>query len=175
MAGKDTVKAVNELGDVRKIVQDTYEDIRESIDQLSTEIRNLPIIPALSSYTREFASNNGIKVKFAVPKRFPSLSPVAELQLLRITQEALTNVRRHAQASEVGVRLQNTGEWVSVSVKDNGQGFVLSDLEKAPPGYHGLTIIKERAEGLGGSVNITSATGKGTELKVTMPLDKVRL
>ena len=175
MAGKDTVKAVNELGDVRKIVQDTYEDIRESIDQLSTEIRNLPIIPALSSYTTEFGNNNGINVQFKATKGFPNLSPVAELQLLRIAQEALTNVRRHALASEVGVKLENTRETVTMKIKDNGQGFVLSDLEKAPPGYHGLTIIKERAEGLGGSLEIASVPQKGTELKVTLPLEKVRL
>jgi signal transduction histidine kinase len=60
-------------------------------------------------------------------------------------------------------------------VRDNGKGFVLSDLEKAPPGYHGLTIIKERAEGLGGSLEITSTRGKGTRLGVTLPLEKVRL
>lgn len=175
MSDQDTVKAVTELGDVRKIVQDTYEDIRESIDQLTTEIKNLPIIPALANYTSEFGSNNGIKVKFEVPRGFPRLSPVAELQLLRIVQEALTNVRRHALASEVGVKLKNTHSAVEMTVRDNGQGFVLSDLEKAPPGYHGLAIIKERAEGLGGSVDITTALGKGTRLSVMLPLEKVRL
>ncbi|UCG10716.1 MAG: sensor histidine kinase [Dehalococcoidia bacterium] len=175
VTSQETVKALNELGDVRKIVQDTYEDIRESIDQLSAEIKNLPIIPALSSYTSEFGSNNGIKVQFKTTKGFPNLSPVAELQLLRIAQEALTNVRRHALASEVGFKLENTRETVIMKIKDNGQGFVLSDLEKAPPGYHGLAIIKERAEGLGGSLEITSTPQKGTELKVTLPLEKVRL
>jgi signal transduction histidine kinase len=175
MSGKDTVKAVTELGDVRKVVQDTYEDIRESIDQLTTEIKNLPIIPALASYTNEFGSNNGIKVKFEAPKGFPRLSPVAELQLLRIAQEGLTNVRRHAMASEVWVTLKNTHSDVEMVVRDNGKGFVLSDLEKAPPGYHGLTIIKESAEGLGGSLEITSTRGKGTRLGVTLPLEKVRL
>jgi len=60
-------------------------------------------------------------------------------------------------------------------VRDNGQGFNLSDLEKAPPGYHGLNIIKERAEGLGGSLTITTAPGEGTELRVSLPIEKVRL
>jgi signal transduction histidine kinase len=60
-------------------------------------------------------------------------------------------------------------------VKDNGQGFDLSDLEKAPPGYHGLNIIKERVEGLGGSLSISTASGEGTELMVSLPLEKVRL
>ncbi|MFC1874471.1 sensor histidine kinase [Chloroflexota bacterium] len=175
IAGQNTVQAMIELGDVRQVVQDTYEDIRESIDQLSTEIRNAPIIPALTNYTSEFGNNNGIQVKFNAPKLFPKLSPVAELQLLRIAQEALTNVRRHAQASEVEIKLENTGQAIEMLIKDNGQGFVFSDLEESPPGYHGLNIIRERAEGIGGSVDISTALGDGTALMVTLPIEKVRL
>ena len=175
VSSQDTVKALTELGDIRKVVQDTYEDIRESIDQLSAEVRNLPIIPALANYTREFGNNNGIEVQFKAPKAFLQLSPVIELQLLRIAQEALTNVRRHALATKVVVKLERASEAVVMIVRDNGQGFSLSDLEKAPPGYHGLNIIKERAEGFGGSLDISTASGEGTELKVSLPLEKVRL
>ena len=175
VSAQQTVQALTELGDVRKVAQDTYEDIREAIDQLSTEIRNLPIIPALANFIREFGSNNGIKVQFDVSRAFPQLSPVAELQLLRITQEALTNVRRHAQATEVEVNLEHTPQAVEMIVKDNGQGFNLTDLEESPPGYHGLNIIRERAEGLGGSLNISTAPGEGTAVMVSLPTEKVRL
>ena len=175
VSSQNTVQALTELSEIREVVQNTYEDIRESIDQLTTEIRNLPIISALANYTREFSDNNGIQVKFNVSKPFPQLSPVAELQLLRIAQEALTNVRRHAQATEAEVKLETTSQAVEMLVKDNGQGFNLSDLEKSPPGYHGLNIIKERAEGLGGSVNISTAPGEGTEVRISLPTDRVRL
>jgi signal transduction histidine kinase len=175
VASQNTVKALTELGDVRKTVQDTYEDIRESIDQLSTEIKNMPIIPALSNYAREFGNNNGIQVHITAPKAFPHLSPIAELQLLRIAQEGLTNVRRHAQATDVEVRLENSPQAVEMLIKDNGQGFTLSDLEESPPGYHGLNIIRERAEGLGGSLDISTAPGEGTALLVSLPAEKVRL
>jgi len=175
VSSQNTVKALTELGDIRKIVQDTYEDIRESIDQLSTEIRNLPMIPVLANYIREFGNNNNIRVQFEVPRVFSQLSPIAELQVLRITQEALTNVRRHALATEVEVKLGKVSQAVEMLVKVNGQGFILSDLEKSPPGYHGLNIIKERAEGLGGSLDISTAPGEGTEVRVSLPIDKVRL
>ncbi|MFC1934204.1 sensor histidine kinase [Chloroflexota bacterium] len=175
VSAQKTVQALTELSDVRQVVQDTYEDIRESIDQLSTEIRNLSLIPALSNYIKEFGANNGIRVQFDTPRAFPRLSPVAELQLLRITQEAMTNVRRHAMATEVEVKLENTGEAVEMIVKDNGQGFALSDLEESPPGYHGLNIVRERAEGLGGILNISTAPGEGTAMMVSLPLEKVRL
>ena len=175
LSSQNTVQALTELGEIREVVQDTYEDIRESIEQLSTEIRSVPIITALGNYVREFGNNSAIRVQFNVAKPFTKLSPVAELQLLRIVQEALTNVRRHAMASEVEVKLENTRESVEMLVKDNGQGFNLMDVEKSPPGYHGLSIIKERAEGLGGSLNISTASGKGTEIKISLPVEKVRL
>ncbi|MFC1978097.1 sensor histidine kinase [Chloroflexota bacterium] len=175
VAAQNTVQALTELGDVRQVVQDTYEDIREAIDQLSTEIRSAPIIPALTNYIREFGDNNGIRTQFNVTKSFPQLSPVAELQLLRIAQEVLTNVRRHAQATEVEVKLDSTGEAVEMLVRDNGQGFNPTDLGQFPPGYHGLNIIKERAEGLGGSVTISAAPGEGTAMTVSLPSEKVRL
>ena len=175
LSSQNTVQALTELGEIREVVQDTYEDIRESIEQLSTEIRSVPIITALGNYVREFGNNSAIRVQFNVAKPFTKLSPVAELQLLRIVQEALTNVRRHAMASEVAVKLENTRESVEMLVKDNGQGFNLMDVEKSPPGYHGLSIIKERAEGLGGSLDISTAPGKGTEIKISLPVEKVRL
>ncbi|MFC2056288.1 ATP-binding protein [Chloroflexota bacterium] len=175
VSSKNTIQTLTELNDIRRVVQDTYDDIRESIDQLSTEIRTLPIVSALTNYIREFSNNNGIKIQLDYPRPFPQLSPVAELQLLRITQEALTNVRRHAQATEVEVKLENNKEAVEMIVKDNGQGFTLSDLEESPPGYHGLNIIKERAETLGGHLDISTAPGEGTALTVSLPLEKVRL
>lgn len=168
-------RALTELNEIRKVVRDTYDDIREAIDQLSIEMRNLPIVPALSLYIREFGDNTSLKVHFDHARPFPELSPVAELQLLRIAQEALTNIRRHARATEVEVRLETNKSTIKMVVKDNGLGFILDDLGKSLPGYHGLNIIKERAETLGGSLSISTAPGKGTSLTVNLPLDRVRL
>ena len=175
LTSKDTVQALTELNEIREVVQDTYEDIRESIDQLSTEIRSVSILTALGNYVNEFSSNNGILVEFSVSKPFVQLSPIVELQLLRIAQEALTNVRRHAMASSVELTLKKTGDELEMIVKDNGKGFNLEELEKYTPGYHGLNIIKERAEGLGGNLLITTAPGQGTEVKINLPAEKVRM
>ena len=60
-------------------------------------------------------------------------------------------------------------------IKDNGQGFILEELEESPAGYHGLNIIRERAETLGGELDISTSPGYGTALMVTLPLDKVRM
>ena len=175
LTSKDTVQALTELNEIREVVQDTYEDIRESIDQLSTEIRSVSILTALGNYVNEFSSNNGIPVEFSVSKPFVQLSPIVELQLLRIAQEALTNVRRHAMASSVELTLKKTGDELEMIVKDDGKGFNLEELEKYTPGYHGLNIIKERAEGLGGNLLITTVPGQGTEVKINLPAEKVRM
>ena len=168
-------QAIAGLDEIRQLVQDTYEDVRESIDQLSAEPKNLPLVPALSDYIKEFGERAGIKVKVSISKVLPRLSPVAELQLLRIAQEALTNVRRHALATQVTVQLQGNLEAVDMMVSDNGQGFSISDYEDAPAGYHGLRIIKERVEGLGGNLTISTAPGEGTDVKVSLPIEKVRI
>jgi len=175
VSSQNTEQALTGLDDIQKIVQDTYEDVRDSIDQLSVEVRNLPLIPALRDAVREFGKKNDIQVQFDVSRAFPQLSPVAELQLLRIVQEALTNVRRHALATEVAVKLENTPQAVEMMVRDNGQGFTLLDPEDLPPGYHGLAIIRERAEELGGTLTLSTAPGEGTEVRVSLPIEKVRL
>ncbi|MBN1643516.1 MAG: sensor histidine kinase [Dehalococcoidales bacterium] len=175
VSSNNTQKALVELDDINKVAQNTYEDIRESIDQLSVETRNLPLITTLADYVAKFSGKNNIKVSFEFTRPFPPLSPVAELQLLRIAQEALTNIRRHAQASEVEVRLNSNGKAMDMIVKDNGKGFHVPGQDDSTLGYHGLTIIKERAEGLGGTVAIFSEPGNGTEVKINLPIEKVRL
>jgi len=174
ISSQKTEQALSELDDIRGVVQDTYEDVREAIDQLTTEIRNLPLVPVLRDYARQFSVKNAIQVRVNVSRTFPQLSPVAELQLLRIAQEALTNIRRHARATKVEVKFGSDAREVEMTVKDNGQGFNLSDYEESAPGYHGLDIIKERAEGFGGKVTISTAPEKGTEVRVSLPIEKVR-
>ena len=177
ISSQNTAQALTDLSDIQETVKNTYEDIRESIDQLSTETGSLPIVSALANHIREFSKKYSIEVQFDVAKAFPKLSPVADLQLLRITQEALTNVRRHATANKVEVKLEYTNETETMllTVKDNGQGFSLSDQELSTPSYHGLKIIKERAEGLGGRLDISSTPGKGTTIAIILPIEKVRL
>lgn len=170
-------QALSGLSDIKKMVQDTYDNIRESIDQLSVEAKSLPLIPTLSKYIREYSQKNKILVNFDAPGELSGLSPVAELQLLRIAQEALTNVRRHAQATQAWVKLEDDGRKVKMMVRDNGQGLPSrrEDYEEDPTGRRGLTIMKERAESLGGTLTISTAPGMGTEIMVSLPGQKVRL
>jgi len=92
-----------------------------------------------------------------------------EMTLLRITQEALFNIARHAQADTVNISLRlqdNTGH---LTVQDNGVG-IQSWQEANRPGSHGLTIMRERADAFGGRLNVGSVPGKGTKVAVSIPL-----
>ena len=167
-------KALVELDDIHQVIHDSYEDVRESIDQLSSEKKNLPLIPALHSYIDDFKKNNNIAIHFDPSRSFPALSPVVELQLLRIVQEGLTNVRKHAQATKIMLTLTHDAGAVEMILQDNGLGFDVASKLNPLPGHHGLNIMQERATELGGSVVITSSPGKGTEIKVNLPVEKVR-
>ena len=97
------------------------------------------------------------------------LSPASEVQLIRIIQEALTNVRKHAGAAHAWVRLHRQDPWVQVIVEDDGRGFDPTILVSRDRLHFGLQTMRERAEGLGGKLEIDTAPGRGTRVVATLP------
>jgi signal transduction histidine kinase len=89
------------------------------------------------------------------------------IQLLRIVQEALSNTRRHAQATQIALRLKETDGMLKVQIEDNGQGF---DPGRTPDDRLGLSIMRERAESVGGSLELDSQPGQGTRVVIRAPL-----
>ena len=115
---------------------------------------------------------DGIETKLKVGGDRQRLSPEAELALFRIVQEALSNVRRHSQASQV-VMVVGFGEGrVKITVDDNGQGFELPNRtgDLAATGKLGLIGMHERARLLGGTLLIQSEPGRGTAVIVDVPV-----
>jgi signal transduction histidine kinase len=98
---------------------------------------------------------------------FPEELPgEVSVELLRVLQEALTNARRHSEARKVEVRLRMEGKAILIEVADDGRGF---EPESAKAGV-GLSAMRERVEGLGGKIEVTSLPGEGTKVKVRVPL-----
>jgi signal transduction histidine kinase len=98
------------------------------------------------------------------------LPPSVEAALYRICQEALTNVARHAGAERAAVRLVATPDRVRLVVEDDGRGF---DAAGVPEDRHGIVGMRERAEVLGGTLEVRSEPGEGTRIEVTAPLEKL--
>jgi signal transduction histidine kinase len=117
----------------------------------------------LRSYVEDFADRFGLRAEFEADGTLQRLSPRTEAELLRIVQEALNNVRRHADATLVRVRTERDGPISRVTVTDNGRGF---DPSAVPPGRYGLSGMRERAELVGATLDIRSRDRDGTTITV---------
>ncbi len=162
-------QALSGLDEMQDVTKDAYDDIRESIDALTIKEDGLPLISILGEYVHDFGERNSIHVEFESPQAPLGLAPLAELQLLRIAQETLTNIRKHASASTVSVKLSNGPQGVEMVIRDDGRGFSTDESDADSAGHHGLNIIRERAENLGGALFIATAPGQGTEVRVALP------
>ena len=108
------------------------------------------------------------RVEWHIPPDL-NLTPLQEVQLLRIVQEALTNVRKHAQAAEISVGSTERDSVLVIEVTDDGQGFNPLAVRRGEWPHLGLQTMQERAEAVGGSFEIESAPGKGTTVRVSVP------
>jgi len=160
-------KARREIAAIRRVVRDACYDVRESIDGLRTRPTD-GLVPAAAAWVSEFGRRSGLLTEFRAADGEMRLPPMVETEALRILQEALTNVRRHAHARQVWVSLQVRNEIIELIVEDDGQGFVYDQNQDHH--HFGLRIMRERAERLGGSFHIKTAPGQGTRVMVHLPL-----
>jgi len=156
-----------EMKAIRNVVRDACYDVRESIDGLRTRPTGDLNLTA-AAWIAEFRQRSGLKTDFHASEEKLHLSPRVETELLRILQEALTNVRKHASAKAVSVNLRKNENYAKLIIKDDGSGFDYSaDRDKK---HFGLRIMRERAENLGGSLQVKSASRMGTQVTATLPL-----
>ena len=162
------------LQELKAVTKNVYIDVREGIFNLRTSASTyMGFLPYLRGYLVEYRQNYGLNVHlFANVSDELDLSPEIANQLMRIVQEALTNVRKHAAASEVTVRCVVKEETLRVEITDNGSGFDRQvDAQVLREDQHfGLQIMQERAESVGGKVYYESQTGVGTKVIVEVPM-----
>jgi signal transduction histidine kinase len=162
-------RAAAEARGISEVVDDAYADVREAILGLRMKTNRQGFVAGLREYVRKFGLQTGIRVEIRVePETIPGLAPNVEIQLLRVVQEALANVRKHAKAESVVVRIWAEAEQLCVAVEDNGCGF--NPDRPAPSGHFGLTTMRERIQGVDGSLVITSGPGEGTSVVVCLPV-----
>jgi signal transduction histidine kinase len=156
-------------------LQDMVEETLRGVRQISRDLRPLALedlgfIPALQAQVN-MAQEDGVQVQLIVQGQASKLLPDQELALYRIAQEALTNARKHAKATNIEIRLVFENEYVQLELIDNGVGFTVpaSLTELAQHGNFGLLGIQERVWSVDGSLEIASSPGKGTHLLVKVP------
>jgi signal transduction histidine kinase len=162
-------EASKHLDQLAAAAREVYGDVRESIIGLrNAAIPGRSLGDALHDYARTWEAQHGIPVKVTVDRTI-RLSDNAELQLQRIVQEALTNVRKHARAKQVEVALEQKDGRVVAMVKDDGLGFNPEELGRAELPRFGLSTMRERGQSIGGTVHLDSTPGLGTRLTVEIP------
>jgi signal transduction histidine kinase len=142
------------------------QDLRPSI------LDDLGLLPTLEELTADMNRQNGLQAEFRVKGEERRLSSEVELTLFRIAQEALNNVRKHAEATRVVTTVELSDSVVTMKVEDNGKGFEPPTLIDHPTtsGKLGLIGMHERARLLGGSLSVKSAPGAGTRVVVNVPV-----
>jgi signal transduction histidine kinase len=166
-------RGLKELAQIKESLDSTYEVVRHAINTLGrSPLETVDFVSALSHQVKEFSRKSNVRSSFSVSGDRLHLSPQIADELLRIVGEALVNVRNHAQARSVEVRLSTNRNRLGVTVEDDGRGFDLSDRHNSlqDQDHHGLVIMRERAESLGGELELVSTPGNGTEIKVNVPV-----
>lgn len=165
--------AQRKIAQALTLTRSSLEEARRSVlDLRAAQLEGRTLADALQRLGQQLAEETGIAVAVSVTPGMDRLTSAQESGLYRIAQEALTNVRKHAQATQVTLRLEQTGTLVRLVIEDNGRGFASeqrqSDQPTATSGF-GLTSMSERAHLLGGTLDIHSTVGAGTRITGTIP------
>jgi two-component system nitrate/nitrite sensor histidine kinase NarX len=164
-----------ELGELADIADEAYRDVREAILGLRETISpEVGLEGALRDYLRKYTRQTGIRASLVCEgDAREALPPRSEVQLLRVVQEALTNVRKHAGATEVFVRMDCRTASPVVSVEDDGVGFDPATAAASLDGGFGLTSMRERVHQIGGTLDVHTAPGEGTRVVVRLGPEEI--
>jgi two-component system, NarL family, sensor kinase len=167
----DSEKAHGPLRRALSLTRSNLEEARRSVlDLRAAPLEGRPLSGALKALVDRWEAETGIGARYRAVNGSRPLPPRVEAALYRICQEALTNVARHAGAERVTVRLVATPDRVRLVVEDDGRGFDAFDV---PEDRHGLVGMRERAEMLGGTLEVRSDPGAGTRIEANVPLEKL--
>lgn len=168
---QDVEKADLLLEKLAGITQDVHVDLRESITGLQLADMREGVWQTIEEYLQWFEQNYGIKTQLMISEKIVAglLPQTTEVQLLRIVQEALTNIRKHANAQQVKIIVQINNGAAEIWVEDDGSGVGLA-AGSEKKGSFGLKIMQERAAEIGAQFYINSKLGAGTTVVLRIPL-----
>jgi len=155
--------AMQILAQIREGVQESYDDVRELLVHFRTRMDHPDLESAIASALQKFEGQIGIRTRFVRNGPLPEIAPEHALQAMHILQESLSNIRKHAQASEVEVELSTAAD-CQLTIRDDGKGF--DPASNIGDTHVGIRIMRERAHRFGGTLNIVSTPGQGTTVSL---------
>jgi signal transduction histidine kinase len=168
------MEAANQhLFQLEEAARELFVDVRQAILDLKvTGQTGAGLSETLTGFTAQFSRLSGLPVEVASDPGVESLSltPEVELQLLRIAQEALANVRKHASATRAQISLQIREGVLALTVSDNGKGFDPDQVQTPHRPHFGVSTMRERAEAIGAEFDLHSELGAGTRVTVWLPI-----
>lgn len=168
---KDPSELGRHLDNATRLARESLTEARRSVQG----IRPIPLeesrLPeAIADVATRWSVMSEVPVQLTTTGTVQGLHPEVEVVLLRVVQEALANVARHARASRVGVTLSYMGDVVTLDVRDDGVGFVPSNGNGVPTrGGFGLTAMRQRVDRVSGQLEVESGPGEGTAISVSVP------
>ncbi|MES9846702.1 MAG: histidine kinase [Candidatus Sedimenticola sp. PURPLELP] len=168
-------KSRSELDRIRNALDEAHNELRELLNNFRAPVDQRGLAPALEKLAQRFRQETGTPIFFQKSCRQINLGASEEMQILRIVQESLVNVRKHAQAHTVRVLLTCQGDnEYTVLIEDDGVGFENASPSGNPGEHIGLSIMEERAHRLGASIRIESEPGEGTRVELIYNADARR-
>lgn len=169
-----TLKA--KIARTRRVVENSVRAVHRFARELRPAVLDdLGLIPALHAYSQSLAARKKLKIVMSAFEGVETLGGAKRTVLFRVAQEALTNIARHAQATQVSLNISRVGSRLRMEVGDNGKSF---DVKKAFLGTNpkrlGLLGMRERIEMIGGHFSIESSPGKGTTVRADVPFQSRR-
>ncbi|MFP4395487.1 MAG: histidine kinase N-terminal 7TM domain-containing protein [Anaerolineales bacterium] len=181
LATQKTDIAHARLARLIQVVQDAQTDVREYIMNVTTtSLDNRDFETVLADYLQHYGETYDLAIEFEVTageagEETAPIAPEVAVQLMRIVQEALANIRKHAAAEHVTVSLTHHARQTKITLVDDGRGFnptawsANGGRDAAGRVHFGLRVMRERAQAVGGSLTIEAAPGQGTRVEITMP------
>lgn len=153
---------------IREGVKESYEDIRELLVHFRTRVGQADLDSAIRNSLQRFEGQTGIATHLEIVGKRAPLQPDEQVQVMHIVQESLSNIRKHAMASHVDVKVERGAQGVVIAVSDDGVGFTADGQEDASGRHVGLKIMQERARRVGGECTIESEPGHGTRVVLAL-------
>jgi len=168
LLARDPAAAADGLARMRESLQQGVKEIRQCLFDLRLPaVEELGLVALLHGYLPEYERQYGLPIEASLPADELPLLPEQAVGVFRILQEALTNARKHAGATQVRVKLRQRGDEVVLQVEDNGRGFTPG---QARPGHYGLIGMQERAQLLNGRLEVQGRPGKGARVALRLPV-----